>query len=149
MSTKTAKSKKDMLGLVAATIVASDDSQVAAAAQAIPGLSEAVNTAKKTRAKPSTGAAVKLAKANAEKVITPRNKGPRGFRVDSPAWLKSIMERKGIALSPSNLPKLLDTAEVKGLTITPDLEQSEIVDMLAKAMDNRDADGADRRHATA
>ena len=69
---------------------------------------------------------------------TIRNKGPRGFRVDSPAWVKSIMECKGIALLPANLPKLLDTAEVHGVDHTGKTS-AEIAKMISEVMANAPA----------
>lgn len=68
------------------------------------------------------------------KVAQVRAKGPRGFKVNSPAWLKSIFAVAGIATKPANLPKLLDTADVHGVKVTKDLSQEEIVKMVAKAM---------------
>lgn len=68
------------------------------------------------------------------KVAQVRAKGPRGFKVNSPAWLKSIFAVAGIATKPANLPKLLDTADVHGVKVTKDLSQEEIVRMVAKAM---------------
>lgn len=37
--------------------------------------------------------------------------GPRGFNL-GPKWIQSIKDGKGIAMYPSNLPKLVKTAEV-------------------------------------
>lgn len=131
-TTKSAKTKADMLGLVAQTIQAAEaGADVSSATAAIPGLAAVVKTAKKAKA---TGAAMKIAAVKADKPTTIRNKGPRGFRVDSPAWLKSIADAKGIALSPANMPKLLDTAAVHNVELTPDLAQIEMVKMIAKAI---------------
>jgi hypothetical protein len=46
--------------------------------------------------------------------------GPRGFRVDSKAWLDSIRSVEGIAVHPSNLPKLRFHAEQLGVKMTDD-----------------------------
>jgi hypothetical protein len=60
--------------------------------------------------------------------------GPRGYRI-GPVWLKSIVEGKGIALHPSNLPKLLCTAAAKGVDLpNTKLTQPEIAAVIAKAV---------------
>lgn len=60
------------------------------------------------------------------------SEGPRGFKF-GPVWLGSIKSQKGIALSPSNLPKLRKTAESKGVA-TSDLNQEQLVAALAKVL---------------
>lgn len=55
--------------------------------------------------------------------------GPRGFKF-GPVWLGSIRAQKGIALSPSNLPKLKKTAAQYGVDSSQD--QEAIVAALAK-----------------
>jgi hypothetical protein len=97
------------------------------------------------REAPAAGRSVDRAKANAilraakkvdgklrgSAVKTP---GPRGYRI-GPVWLKSIVEGKGIALHPSNLPKLLCTAAAKGVDLpNTTLTQPEIVAVIAKAV---------------
>lgn len=89
-------------------------------------------------AKPAKPAKAKTAEPKAPKepkVQTVRNKGPRGFRVDSPAWLKSISEGKGIAASPANFPKLKDTADVHGVS-AEGLDQPELLKAISEAMAN-------------
>jgi hypothetical protein len=78
--------------------------------------------------KKSTGAALKIRKA-----AQTREAGPRGFQF-GPVWIKSIVDGAGIALKVSNLPKLLATAASKGIEVTKDLTQAEIVAMVAKAV---------------
>jgi hypothetical protein len=127
-----AKSKKaSMLGLVAKAAQAHKDGHdVSGITDNVPGMSEVLEAAKPGRAK-----AAKTPKAPREpKDPVIRNKGPRGFRVDSPAWLASIMACKGIALSAANMPKLLDTAAVHNVEITDDLTQAEIVEKISKAL---------------
>lgn len=70
------------------------------------------------------GKALRVRKSN---VI--HNEGPRGFKF-GPVWLNSIRAQKGIALSPSNLPKLRRTAEKYG--VDSSLEQEVMVAELAK-----------------
>jgi hypothetical protein len=60
------------------------------------------------------------------------NRGPRGFKVTSPAWIASIKSVKGICLAPANLPKLQDTAAVYGISQT--LDQAEMVSQIAAAL---------------
>lgn len=79
---------------------------------------------------PKKGAKLKIAKVR--KAAEVRAKGPRGFKF-GPKWIASIVEGKGIALKPANLPKLLDTAAFKNVEVTPDLTQAEIASMVAKA----------------
>ena len=132
-ATIAASSKAKMLGLTAKAISAAQDgADISEVTSQIPGMSAVVKAAKK-QAKAS-GATLKIAKVKVERAIVPRNKGPRGFRVDSPAWLKSITDGKGIALVPANLPKLMDTAEVKGAAVSADMTQAEIVQAIAKVM---------------
>lgn len=61
--------------------------------------------------------------------------GPRGFRL-GPVWLKSIAEVKGAALKSANLPKLLATADVKGVTVPrgKNVSQRDVVEALSKAL---------------
>lgn len=42
--------------------------------------------------------------------------GPRGFRFDSKAWLSSVRTQSGIAVHPSNLPKLKAHAKSVGVS---------------------------------
>ncbi len=60
------------------------------------------------------------------------SEGPRGFKF-GPVWLSSIKSKSGIALSPSNLPKLVKTAESKGVA-AGDLNQEQLVAALAKVL---------------
>ena len=92
------------------------------------------NKAKAEAAIAALAPAPKAATLRVRKAGAVRAKGPRGFKVDSPAWLRSIADRKGIALSPSNLPKLLDTASVKGVSVSADMPQAEIVALVAAAI---------------
>ena len=79
------------------------------------------------------GAALKVRKARTPAAI--REKGPRGFKF-GPVWLASISEGKGVALKPQNLPKLKDTAQHYGLEVTDDLNQAEIVALVAKHLES-------------
>jgi len=63
-----------------------------------------------------------------------RTHGPRGFKVNSHAWMKSILARKGIALVPANFPKLLDTAAAHNVEVTEDMNASEIVASIASTL---------------
>lgn len=123
--------KASMLGLIAKTAQAHQDGHdVSGITDNVPGMSEVLEAAKPGRAK-----AVKTPKAPREaKDPVIRNKGPRGFRVDSPAWLASIMACKGIALSAANMPKVLDTAAVNNVEVSDDLTQAEIVEKISKAL---------------
>lgn len=78
--------------------------------------------------KASKGAALKVRKATSV-----RTKGPRGFKF-GPVWMRSIAEGKGIALKPQNLPKLLETATFKDVTVSADLSQPEIAAAIAKTL---------------
>lgn len=69
----------------------------------------------KAAAKANGTTVTKEPKAPREQTI--RNRGPRGFRVDSPAWMKSVNECKGIATLVANFPKLKDTASVYGVAM--------------------------------
>lgn len=60
------------------------------------------------------------------------SEGPRGFKM-GPVWLASIKSLKGIALSPSNLPKLKKTAESKGID-TEGKTQEELAAAIAKTL---------------
>lgn len=122
----TPKSKASMLGLAASAIQAHQDGHdVSEVTSKVPGLTKAVKRMAKTAKADST---------STPKEAAIRNKGPRGFRVDSPAWMASIQSGKGIALSPANLPKLLDTAAVHNVEISEDLTQAEIVEKISKAL---------------
>jgi len=57
--------------------------------------------------------------------------GPRGYRF-GPVWLKSIAEGKGIAVHPSNLPKLLATAASRKVNIARNMPQEEIARLVAR-----------------
>ncbi len=74
------------------------------------------------------GAVLKVRKATSV-----RAKGPRGFKF-GPVWMRSITEGKGIALKPQNLPKLLETANFKGVMVSADLSQPEIAAAIAKTL---------------
>src|SRR5271154_3233853 len=87
----------------------------------------AIATLTKTTTKTS-GATLRVRKAGAV-----RQKGPRGFKF-GPVWLASITSGKGVALKPANIAKVLETAQAKGVTVTKDLTQLEIVALIAKAI---------------
>lgn len=80
--------------------------------------------------KPKTSKAASL---KVRKAATPRVKGPRGFKF-GPVWMKSILEGKGVALKAQNMPKLLETAQFKGVVVTSDLSQPEIAAAIAKTL---------------
>jgi hypothetical protein len=71
--------------------------------------------AKRVKAEAKANGVAVVKEPKAPRVQTIRNKGPRGFRVDSPVWMKSVLECKGIAALPANFPKLKDTATVYGV----------------------------------
>lgn len=80
------------------------------------------------------GAKLKVAKAaKTAKVVKVNEKGPRGFRF-GPVWLQSIRDGVGVALKPANLPKLRETAQVYGVTLTEDLSQAEMAAAIAKVI---------------
>jgi|SRR5579859_3614509 len=81
-----------------------------------------------TKTAKASGATLRVRKAAAV-----REKGPRGFKF-GPVWLASIAAGKGVALKPANIKKVLETAEAKGVTVTKDLTQAEIVALIAKAI---------------
>ncbi len=85
----------------------------------------AIATLTKTTKKAS-GATLRVRKAGAV-----HEKGPRGFKY-GPVWLTSIRNSKGVALKPSNLPKLREHAASAGVASTGTSE--EIVALLAKAI---------------
>ena len=91
------------------------------------------NKAKALAAIAALQPAPKAATLRVRKAGAIRAKGPRGFKIDSPAWLRSIAAGKGIALSPSNLPKLLDTADAKGITVSADMTPADIAAAIAAA----------------
>jgi hypothetical protein len=62
-----------------------------------------------------------------------RQEGPRGFKV-GPVWIASIKAGKGVALKPSNLPKLKKTAEEYKVTVKDDATHEEIVAAIAAAL---------------
>ena len=74
------------------------------------------------------GGALKVRKAKNVRV-----KGPRGFKF-GPVWMRSIADGKGIALMPQNMPKLLETATFKNVSVSADLSQAEIVAAIAKTL---------------
>jgi hypothetical protein len=83
---------------------------------------------KTTKPKIASGATLRVRKAGAV-----REKGPRGFKF-GPVWLASIKSGKGVALKPTNIKKVLETAEAKGVTVSKDLTQAAIVALIAKAI---------------
>jgi alpha-D-ribose 1-methylphosphonate 5-triphosphate synthase subunit PhnH len=76
----------------------------------------------------SKGAKLKIAKSM--RTVKVHEKGPRGFRF-GPVWMSSIKEGKGIALSPANMPKLLDTAAHFGVSVDNKASQADIVAAVA------------------
>ena len=74
------------------------------------------------------GAALRVRKAGAV-----HQKGPRGFTF-GPVWLASIKAGEGVALKAVNLPKLLETAKAFGVSVTADLDQTEVAKLVAKAV---------------
>ena len=89
---------------------------------------EAAIAALSKTTKKASGATLRVRKAGAV-----REKGPRGFKF-GPVWLASIAAGKGVALKPANIAKVLETAQAKGVTVTKDLTQLEIVALIAKAI---------------
>ena len=85
------------------------------AARAEAEAAKAAEKQAKAAAKANGTTVTKEPKAPREQTI--RNRGPRGFRVDSPAWMKSVNECKGIATLVANFPKLKDTASVYGVAM--------------------------------
>ena len=82
----------------------------------------------------SNGAKLKVAKAaKTAKVVKINEKGPRGFKF-GPVWLQSIRAGVGVALKPANLPKLRETAQAYGVTLTEDLNQVEIAAAIARVI---------------
>lgn len=80
------------------------------------------------------GAKLKVAKAaKTAKVVKVHEKGPRGFKF-GPVWLQSIRDGAGVALKPANLPKLRETAQAYGVTLTKDLNQAEMAAAIARAI---------------
>jgi hypothetical protein len=65
----------------------------------------------------SVNDAVKVTKFNLTKKSV-HHVGPRGFRLGQ-KWYDSIREGRGVAVLPSNLPKLIATAKVNGVRIPP------------------------------
>lgn len=62
--------------------------------------------------------------------------GPRGYRLGA-VWLKSIAEGKGAALKPANLPKLIATAQVRGVRLPRNaakLPQKDLVTQIARGL---------------
>lgn len=63
-----------------------------------------------------------------------RLEGPRGFRTNSPAWVRSIMAGKGVAFIAPTLPKLIATAKVHGVNVPEGATQAEIGALIANAL---------------
>jgi len=61
------------------------------------------------------------------------NEGKRGFQF-GPKWLASVKSGSGIAVHPSNMPKLLKTAEKFNVKVPAAGTQVEIAAAIAKAL---------------
>lgn len=78
----------------------------------------------------TAGSSAKV-KVRSRKAVVLHQRGPRGFKF-GPVWMRSIIEGKGVALKPQNLPKLRETATFHGVQVTEDLSQVEIANEIAK-----------------
>ena len=77
-----------------------------------------------------TGGQLRVAKFRSKVVHA---EGKRGFQF-GPKWLASVKSGAGIAVHPSNMPKLLKTAEKYNVSVPAKATQVEIAAAVAKAL---------------
>lgn len=130
------KSKQPKVGdlvLKAAELGAGDEAAVRALIKKnnVRSFSRLTEVVSKYLAKTAkTGGQMRVAKYRSKVV---HEEGKRGFQF-GPKWLASVKAGTGIAVHPSNMPKLLKTAEKFNVKVDTKAPQTEIAAAIAKVL---------------